>query len=351
MVKGNWERRAEMALIRRKEAKEKKANRNRPKSVSSEAAWSKLHADEALQKSGAGITVWLEDASDDAPPVCSSWFRCEECDVKKCRLSHDQVTVAHLRNIAAEVFECDDGGSSELIRQERVCLPTKPLRDVTAREAVHIMVIAVDNTCVFDYRNPEAWTQWQASRSAAGAGAGGASRTLHTVLEEAHDGDMNENSDNNSDSDDNHDRNGGSSDDEDGDGESRTVFKMAAKLDRLAVLPGTDATSLHTSGSVSGIFTRADTGLVHGAEAIATCLFSLLDMPDLVALLQTAKALKAYCQRNELFRRRKRECLSELAHELSRQKKEEKKKRVKSANAKKTDKKDAFARGGGNGGR
>jgi hypothetical protein len=147
MVKGNWQRRAELADIRRKEAKEKKAARSNKK-VTAEGAMSRLRADTELSESPANVSVWLEVK--ERRIVCRQWFFEGNCMAKKCRMSHDTPSVCSIRGLAAEYAE--DPGIEVVACQEPMSW-----RDVTQSDFNRIRYITVDNKCIYDHRDPRVW--------------------------------------------------------------------------------------------------------------------------------------------------------------------------------------------------
>jgi hypothetical protein len=87
MVKGNWERRAELGLLRKLEGKRLKEARKTPtnKALSPESVYTKLMKCESdLIES---LSVYLESPPD-AILVCKEHFRYETCNRKKCKLGH-----------------------------------------------------------------------------------------------------------------------------------------------------------------------------------------------------------------------------------------------------------------------
>ena len=61
MVKGNWERRCEMAATKRAEAKERKVLKKSGKVVNPESILQKLHKDVSLKETGAIVDVYVAD--------------------------------------------------------------------------------------------------------------------------------------------------------------------------------------------------------------------------------------------------------------------------------------------------
>ena len=70
---------------------------------------------------------------------------------------------------------------------------------------------------------------------------------------------------------------------------------------------------------------------------------------EMIRFSMVSKQLRSICIKDSNFRLRRKEALASIAHELSKAKNLEKKKKIKQANVKKMTKKDAFARGGNDG--
>lgn len=163
MVKGNWERRAELASQRKADGKLKKEMKKETPSGErnkQESVYNKLIKDEALQEKDATdayplIWVWLQ--SEEETTVCSEWFRNESCYAgKKCKIPHPSVTVAHLLfNAEAPPYEIKDVQCDEPV----------PFRSIIRRNVNRICFIAVAKECIFDSGNPSIWQTWYAKRA------------------------------------------------------------------------------------------------------------------------------------------------------------------------------------------
>ena len=132
MVKGNWERRAEKAAIRREEAKDKKEQRKSATKVAgSESVFNRVIHDESICLEEA--FAWLE--SSDHEEVCKMWFRTETCKLgKKCKLFHTKETIAHLvgpdkKPLSME--EKDDNDEQNKLQGRNDCHILKHLKYIT----------------------------------------------------------------------------------------------------------------------------------------------------------------------------------------------------------------------------
>jgi hypothetical protein len=335
MVKGNWERRAELANVKRQEARERKQLKKSGKVVNPESVLQKLFKDTTLRAGGARVEVYV--AHPDAGVVCKTYLRTADCRVKRCRLLHDEgVSVSHLRNMQAsggEEFTASSTAAatapatvcveSSTSVPEKRCSPCAPLDEVMPlKDWNTLMFVAIDGECVYDYTTSDVWNEWIAAYRVAAQKSG----SLPTVDE---DGD---------------EENGG--DDSDGDHKGNDERPQSAdeceSNTKRRAEKGTKAAVEVTAGSTerNPLFRLlSSTAAIH--------LFMHLTVADLLcSLLPCSKGVKLCVLRDEGFRVRRREALSLVTRDLSKRKKDEKRKKVKNANVKKVDKKDAFARGG-----
>lgn len=154
MVKGNWERRAELADVRRAEAKAKKLARRQPKAAAPESVVNKLIRDESIAT--LNCLVWLEN--NEAVKVCSAHFRGEMCGNKKCRIFHPSSTIAHLRGVPLP-------GDGDAEMEDVACNEPILLHSVETRQLSRIRFISVDGRCVFDATQPGVWDSWYTERN------------------------------------------------------------------------------------------------------------------------------------------------------------------------------------------
>ena len=160
MVKGNWERRVELASQRRQEAKlkkeEKKLKTKTPKVVSPEAACNML-----LQRcpdlvAESKIDAWLVNES--GIKVCSRYMRTEECTQKKCSYGHNCDSLSLYRNIQPSPIASSSSSPSlsssaaATAAQEEACFLV-PLLDVLPKHRMLVRFIAVDGNRFHAYKN------------------------------------------------------------------------------------------------------------------------------------------------------------------------------------------------------
>eukprot|EP01038_Epipyxis_sp_PR26KG_P015131 gene15131-20369_t len=114
MVKGNWERRAELAAIRRDEKKNLKAakkkgndpNNGSLNNPSIDGIIYKLTYESMLTKVKEFVTIWLED-EDHNNTLCQEFFRTELCSNKKCNLGHHITLGSMIKNIYYDLDQMD----------------------------------------------------------------------------------------------------------------------------------------------------------------------------------------------------------------------------------------------------
>jgi hypothetical protein len=324
MVKGNWERRAELVAARREEERNKKAQKSvKSKDASAESVMTKLQRDSSLLDSGAKIEVWLEP---DTPVlVCTNWLRTEECSVKKCKFVH-ATNIAHLKGMELNF----------LTKQptENMCVGPVPFDNVTSKDFAAIRFIAVNGTCVYDFSFPEVWVKWQAERLQylGGLCLSRKSNELFSIPEC-----------------------GGievSGVDVCGIRGAGVVRVGPAEYEEDEVVAGALMLSLEPLPEVQkspdfGLFFLDSANQSMGPFSVILSKLVLFLTPDeTLRLAQGSKTLYQQSIKVELVRLRRKEGLSAYMSDVSKLKKSEKKKKIKQANVKKESKKDGFARGG-----
>lgn len=333
MVKGNWERRAELANVKRQEARERKQLKKSGKVVNPESVLQKLFKDSTLRAVGARIEVYV--AHPDAGVVCKTHLRTADCRVKRCRLLHDEcMSVSHLRNVqppGGEEFTASIdatmtlGFDSSTSVPEKRCLPPEPIDEVMPlKDWSTLMFVAIDDECVYDYTTSDVWNKWIAAYRVSAKKSGG----LPTIDDDGEE-----------------DNDGGDSDSDDNAGDGEQLRSEAEYGDT------TRSGKIVTKKSLQVVAGSAGRNLLFGllerCSAATSLLLMHLTVADLLcSLLPCSKGVKLCVLRDEGFRVRRRETLSLITRDLRKRKKDEKRKKVKNANVKKVDKKDGFARGG-----
>lgn len=163
MVKGNWQRRAELAAQRRDEDKARKAERrDRPKvqGASAESVVTRLRRD-----GNNDALVWLDvgDSASTGEESCRAWFRTGFCSAKKCRNAHGFSLQLHGRVVMRGAFGVDassDGDETDSPTTERLVEPEPvPLEQLSSKllRRVRFISLAKTGACVFDSSDAGAW--------------------------------------------------------------------------------------------------------------------------------------------------------------------------------------------------
>ena len=308
MVKGNWERRVELAAQRRQQsAKDKKDQHRNPPVASAESVCTKLANSDDLLGSNSRMVVWLPEPADRT--VCSEWQRTGDCSVKKCRLPHHaedsatEQTISRLRHVFVLESHCE----------EPLCFPV-PLQHLQPRDRKSVRFASVDGVCVYDSAHPATWQRWAEQRALLLLSA--STLPLDVVLE-----------------------------DEDGEmaAETTDVDVDVDDTDRqVQLLYGTDreqdAMTIQSSSSCC-LLNMLNKLLL--AEVL-----SWLTTGDLYGLLGSTRSIRDIVLRDPTVRLRKHEALNERSRDDRRRREEEKRRRARQAHCKKSSKKDGFARGG-----
>jgi len=326
MVKGNWERRAELAAQRRAEEKARKASKGtKQKMTNVESVVARL-----TQRFFPGevelhvIEAWLrlewEEEGDGSDMCCSAFFRTRLCAQRKCKFAHPPLEILLARLLNVPFDESKDEGKQE----EACCLPV-PLSAVSRRDIVagKVLFLAVDSALVYDHKNGNVWDEWaeqkEKSMSLRESGAGG------VILE----GDE------------------GEEDEEEGDGKDQGLVgdhfrKSAEREEDGNTGGGLKEASSSSSNSHFCVLADAQRGFLHHHPLLfGHCLSFLSEFDVFITLCSSAKVLKKVIFANDRCREMRKAALALFASRL----KSEKKKKKKNAFIKSQDKVDAFARG------
>lgn len=297
MVKGNWERRAELAALRREEEKARKLekkSRGSSTKVSAESVVSRL------KREGVEAQCWLaavDEAS--AVSVCRAFFRTGFCSAKRCRLLHGPSPIAHLKGVCYR----DEGGDGNGVAEagEELACDSSPvaLSDLSTKNYRRLSFLAVGGVCVFDYTDPSVWERYSASLVVSCAVA----VDPRAPIAEGEDED----------------------EDRDDFGENEDEKEGAAQRRPFEF----------TIVSKEGV-----------ARGLLSCVLSFLSVRDVFAsfVFVSHKARKGVLSDSEM-RLRRRAAFGDVSSLLSKKSKAEKKKRNKQAYIGSQDKVDAYARG------
>lgn len=340
---GNWERRAELAKIRHAESKDKKALRNDKTIINKESVLHKLQRDILLLQSGARCNVWLSMSNEIL--VCKCYMRTEDCRLKKCKSRHDSVTVSHLKNIHY---------NGEEHEEESGCDPCLPISEIATKDSNRLMFISIDNVCVYDHLNADIWHEWVLinrppppplqsptynSHDSSGILSEGISgMTVTEKRDRSNSHHLNPKNPLAAIVGDSDEEEGEEGEEEDGDAEKKAVNNSS----------GSNGASPSSSSFKGNSKEGRGKNYFHSEGFDENCsskLFSYLDNTAVVSLLTCSKMFKSLCLRDQAVRQRKKEALAVSSHDVSRRRKEEKRKKAKNACISKNDKRDEFARG------
>lgn len=297
MVKGNWERRAEMANKRREEARARKAARGAIHASGPEAIITRLRKDYNSSRAHlvlCWVSVTVSDSDGDEwesgrKPICTQWFRTEYCENKRCRKSHE-ITISN-------EFRVDFDPLKQYEPQAVVIM--MPMIELKTKDILSIKFISVDRVCVYDWSDPNVWSSWLTFNAMEIASV----KQLNSIPEDTF-GDE--------------------------------TLSLAVEVINISSVME-ESTYSNNSGSICDFIS---------SQSIFSLIFSFASLTDSVLFGSTCKLLRRFCRSDEDLRSRKKEFLSPIAVDARRLKREEKKKKLKTSHMKKASKKDGFARGG-----
>eukprot|EP01041_Mallomonas_annulata_P010426 gene10426-21752_t len=342
MVKGNWERRAELAALRRSEEKLKIAqkknvlhlteegihstitnissitsgvvgivNERAHRKISPEVVFSKLITTGHTSREDIIMLCWTSsDVSISEVPVkdghnvgrfvCKAWYRSDVCTNRKCKLKHEGYPMSEFKGVI--YFEDDPDP------KEQLCYGPFPIHLITTKTAKFIKFIALDNTIIYDYAHPCVWSSWYDSQCLR-LGMLNDQFPLSTIEEHADDSIEN-------------------------------FIKSEELIQSMKIsIPS---------------FTLDNWLKFNINDHLLKCIASICQYVhniDFLSLISSSKYIRNVMLKEESIFIRRKELQSMISHTVAKMKKIDKKKRIKHANLKRTDKKDGFARGGNDGGR
>jgi hypothetical protein len=277
MTKGNWERRVEMAAMRRAAAKDEKATAERTRNISPVSILSKLNHYQQSAPIKANIVCWVQSA--DAKEQCRAWFRTGTCTTRKCKLAHED-SLHPAMNVAYSASDPHNEAEMTILEMEGITIPMSS----------SLRFILIDETCVYDYCNPDLWLDY--CRSPQCIFERKVSRKLG-VIEDVEDED----------------------------------FEGACKIE--------DSSSKVTTTSMNII----PTGILDKS-------LGFLDFKTLITLMRCSKQARSVVQHDDDSRRKVKEAQDIHSADFVKRKRDERKKKVKNAfTNKNSDKKDGFSRG------
>lgn len=336
MVKGNWERRAELSVLRRKEEKDRKAAKRLGYKSAAAVAASLLARDTSSELTGIeSLKCFCFSEEEEGVIVCSEYLRTGGCrhagkkgDKKKdkkersCKYGHDTECIQ-------DVF---DKASIELPTEEtepRIVGPFD-LRLISSKRHRHIAFIGVNGECVFDHLNPFVWVGSKYNNKA---------RAGSVTSEVSEPGDVD------------NDEGGIDRDfamDSTAEGGGACVEKCPAGTPSPLLSQG-DELECATLAQDQESITKARDLLFKVTRKCYASIGSYLEDEEVAHTKEICKSFKDSVLQSLVLRTRIKEARSARAGALSKKKKAERKKSIKAANIGSKAKIDGFARGGATG--
>ena len=305
MVKGNWERRAELAALRREEEKALKAQRkereSKPRVASAESILVRL------KREGPSLRVWL--ARPGAEECCQLWFRTGFCELKKCRFAHTQTLGLPLPLV--------EEGLEHHGLQELACEGPVEATALSPKDVRFVHFIALGDRALFDWARPQCWEGWAQGRAMPSL------RAL-SITEGDEAGDVREDGKEEGQA-------GGQ-----GRGQGRGQKEGADKR-------GASGAAAQHACPLPPMLALLDSKR-HAAVALGG-LLAFLDVQELCRLQIACQKAKKAVQADAPSRERRRAAFGLVSGEVSRGRKQDRRKRQKGAFLGSADKVDAYARG------
>lgn len=308
MVKGNWERRAELAALRREEEKARKAEKKQagPKATTAESVLARLRRGGGDNAEGVMVWVLRADAAQHHELVCRSWYRTSFCEAKRCRCAHTASLASSVRGLVY-----DESLEAEL--EEAVCEGPLDAASLPAKDLRFVRFIAVGGgRLVFDWARPQAWTVWAEGQALPSL------RALSITEDAVGEADAGADGEGEEGGGDEGPAGGG------GGGKRRGVAEKAAAT---------------ASGAVCHLAALAT------SNRLSSLLLSFLPVRELGCLLSCSPRFKKAVLVDDASRQRRKTAFGLVSGDVSRSRKQEKKKSQKRAFIGSTDKVDAYARG------
>lgn len=150
MVQG-WESRAHLANKRREEARERKQAKKKTKKITGDVVLTALLHNSLIDVSQHTIEAWL--ISDfGGKDFCCAHFRAEACRLKRCKFSHDY-SIAHMKDVQYSDLEIS-------METELYMVHIADITSLSGKDYKNLNFLFVDGSCVYDHSNPNNWKQW-----------------------------------------------------------------------------------------------------------------------------------------------------------------------------------------------
>lgn len=152
MVKGNWERRAELAHLRREEAKIKKSAKSIKNTPINAII---LYLQKTLSVTDTVLTIWLRKEA----IGCSHWLRLGACENRKCRLLHEPLSdkLSKLEELPefSEELHCGKDYACEEPMQ------FSPWEIINESFLERIQYMSLNRKLIFDHITPTVWNNFK----------------------------------------------------------------------------------------------------------------------------------------------------------------------------------------------
>jgi hypothetical protein len=152
MVQG-WESRAHLASKRREEARERKQSKKGPQKLNGEVIINQVLKNDLIDLRHHNLEAWVENESG-GKALCYSYFRAEACvKHKRCKFSHE-FTVSLNRG-----HEYSDNAENTARSEVHMDCYTN-LTAIPSKEYKNLNLLFLDQSCIYDKNNPVVWQQW-----------------------------------------------------------------------------------------------------------------------------------------------------------------------------------------------
>ena len=250
------------------------------------------------------IESWVQT---EGKPLCSAYFRADSCRSKRCKYSHAN-SVAVMRNVH---FCADDRVAKS--GYEPCASKVEDISCIPRADFVKLMLLFVDGVCVYDYETTSTWQEWTRSFDTRGKlfeSSGLVAATLPPISET----------------------------DSPEDEVDNNVHEKSIDNDiTLSDLKLADKEHPLSPTSIAGLLDLSNMAFAR--------VFSFGSELDLCHIYGSCRLLRDAMLADELNNFRRKDYLSSInltAGDLSKLKKQNKKKRLKAANSKIVSKKDGF---------
>ena len=154
MVQG-WESRAHLANKRREEARERKQLKKGPQRLSGDVIINQLLKNGLIDLHNHAMEAWIQNESG-GKALCYSHFRAEAClKHRRCKFSHD-VTLSLNRGHSYEPCAVE----TSTPRSEAHMDLYINLASIPSKQYKNLNILFLDRDCVYDKQNPVVWQQW-----------------------------------------------------------------------------------------------------------------------------------------------------------------------------------------------